>query len=130
MSTVPMICVKDVEKTSKLLQSLFSWKSSHGGKEFDDLVDDEDRSVLWLHHLSSHDHPRFKDVEQKSKGVGLAIYVVVPDIDKVYSSTKQRKLKVVEELATNQNAGFREFTLQITDGYMFSVCEKSQWFKI
>ena len=33
--TVGIIAVKDVEKTSKLLSSLFDWKSAHGGSHFD-----------------------------------------------------------------------------------------------
>jgi hypothetical protein len=80
MSSVPIICVQDVEKTSKLLQNLFNWKSNHGGPEFDDLADKKGRSVLWLHDFDSDHHPRFKGAGKKAMGIGVSIYVLVDDL--------------------------------------------------
>ena len=127
MSTVPIICVEDVEKTSKLLQKIFSWESQHGGSHFDNLVDHEGKSALWLHDLDVHEHARFKGVKQKSRGVGVSIYVLVSDLEKVYKSCKRSKLEIVEELFFNENAQFREFTIKIKEGYCFTVFERSSW---
>ena len=130
MSTVPMICVDDVEATSKLLQKLFGWKSEHGGSEFDDLADKKGRSVLWLHDMDSNHHARFKDADKKTKGIGLSVYVLVDDIEKTYSRCQKADVEVVEELFRNENAQFREFTIKIKDGYQFTACEKGPWLKI
>lgn len=122
--------MKNVEETSKTLQNLFDWTSEHGGSHFDDLVDRKGRSVLWLHDFNSDHHPRFKEVELKARGIGVSIYVLVKNIDETSAKSQKLDLKIVEELHMNENARFREFTLQIEDGYFFTVCEKSDWLKI
>lgn len=130
MSTVPIICVESVEKTSELLQELFDWKSEHGGSHFDDLVDDKHRSVLWLHDFDSDHHSRFDGVGSKPLGVGFSVYVLVKDIEKTYERAKVLEQEIIEELHMNENAKFREFTLKIREGYQFTACEKSEWLKI
>jgi len=130
LSTVPIICVKDVEKTSKLLQLLFGWKSEHGGPHFDDLVDEQQRSVLWLHDSNVHQHPRFAAVGQAPLGVGVSIYVKVKDIEWTFEQAKKLGQTIVEPLHFNENAQFREFTIKLADGYHFTVCEKNEWLKI
>ena len=134
MSTVSMICVEDVEKTSELLQHLFNWTSVHGGKEFDDLVDKNNRSVLWLHDFDSDDHGRFRGAKNSERGVGSTIYVLVDDVEKTYSkcqvSTKTDAIEMVEELFLNTNAKFREFTIKIKDGYQFTACERGPYLKV
>lgn len=130
MSTVPIICVEDVEQTSNLLQKLFDWKSEHGGPEFDDLVDKNGRSVLWLHDFDSDHHPRFHGAESKEKGVGLSIYVLVDDIEKTYAKCQDADVEIVEALFFNENPQFREFTIKIKDGYQFTACEQGPYLKI
>ncbi len=133
MSTVSMICVADVEATSELLQSLFNWTSAHGGKEFDDLVDKNGRSVLWLHDFDSDDHGRFRGAENKERGVGSSIYVLVDDIDETHlkcTNAPDSSLVFIEALHLNANAKFREFTIKISDGYQFTACEKGPYLNI
>jgi hypothetical protein len=130
MSTVPIICVQDVEKTSKLLQNLFNWKSNHGGPEFDDLADKSGRSVLWLHDFDSDHHPRFKGAGKKPMGIGASIYVLVDDLDAAYKRCQKADVSIVEELAMNENAQFREFTLKIKDGHQFTACEQGPYLNI
>ncbi|MCO4754486.1 MAG: hypothetical protein KC478_08380 [Bacteriovoracaceae bacterium] len=124
MSTIPIITVRDVEQTSTMLQQLFNWKSEHGGAEFDALIDSKGNSTLWLHHLDTQEHPRFKGSESSSKGLGWSLYVSVQDLDKVYKKAKKFNCEIIEEPFLNENAGFREFTLKIADGYQFSVYQK------
>jgi hypothetical protein len=60
-------------------------------------------------------------------GRGFAIYAFVDDIDAVYAETTERSLQLLEGLAVNPNAGFREFTFAEENGYKFSVAEPPRW---
>ncbi len=132
MSTVSIIAVEDVEATSLVLQELFDWKSSHGGPEFDDLVDKNNRSVLWLHSFEADDHKRFRGAKNKERGVGSSLYVLVEDIEATYvkAQSKLESISIVEELFLNTNAQFQEFTFKLKDGYQFTACEKGPYLKI
>jgi hypothetical protein len=124
-----MICVADVEATSRLLQKLLGWKSEHGGAEFDTLVDDSGRAVLWLHDLDEHHHPRFAGVRRGTKGRGVDIYVQVKDLAAVLARVKRAKLEIVEAMRHNPNARFNEFTFLLPDGYLFTCCDLGPWVK-
>ncbi len=125
--SVGMIAVQNVVRTSKLLVSLFGWKSVHGGSEFDILMSEKNVPTLLLHDFNEHEHDRFKDVKRKSKGVGLSFYVFVRDLNEVYNKVNRLKLKIVEPMFLNENSKVREFTFQIEEGYHFSVCESDNW---
>ena len=125
--SVGMIAVQNVVRTSKLLVSLFGWKSVHGGSEFDILMSEKNVPTLLLHDFNEHEHDRFKDVKRKSKGVGLSFYVFVRDLNEVYNKVNRLKLKIVEPMFLNENSKIREFTFQIEEGYQFSVCESDNW---
>lgn len=127
IGSVGIIAVQNVVKTSKLLVSLFGWKSVHGGSEFDILMSEKNVPTLLLHKFNEHEHDRFKGVEKKSKGVGLSFYVFVRDLDEVYNKIKHLKLKIVEPIFLNENSRTREFTFQIEEGYQFSVCGSDKW---
>lgn len=130
MTSVAIICVADVKKTSTLLQKLFQWERTHGGKEFEDLVDRKGKSALWLHSLDSQHHLRFRRAKKGPRGIRIAIYCVVDDIDKTYKTVRRYKLEIIEEIFYNENADFHEFTFQLKEGYFFTVCEKSNWTNI
>ena len=124
---LPMICVESVSASAKLLRELLGWSSTHGGDDFEELIDSDSTRVLWLHAMSAPEHARFADNTSASAngvlGRGLAIYVFVDDIDATYLRAAEADVVVVEELATNPNAGFREFTFREPNGYHFTVAE-------
>ena len=125
--TLPILCVRGVSETSKLMSEIFGWKSAHGGEEFDEIVDAGNQRTLWLHRVDAPEHARFQDNELGGFGRGFAIYVFVDDIDAIYARVKERGLRLLEDLAVNPNAGFREFTFAEENGYKFSVAEHPSW---
>ncbi len=122
-----MICVQSVSKTSKILCDVLGWRSSHGGDDFDELIDAEGTRALWLHTLSAPEHARFSANSQGNLGRGLALYVFVENLDEVHGRAQQMGLEIVEALAKNPNAGFREFTFRQSDGFHLSVAEPPGW---
>ena len=90
MAIIPMICVEKVSESARLLCDLFQWESTHGGEEFDELIDVRRERVLWLHTLNAPEHARFAANELGHLGRGLAIYVFVDDIDAVHGRTRKR----------------------------------------
>jgi hypothetical protein len=125
--TIPILCVRSVSETSNLLAAVFDWRQAHGGEEFGELYDQSNERALWLHALDAHEHARFQDNHLGGFGRGFAIYVFVDDIDAVYARMKEHGLQLVEDLAVNPNAGFREFTFIEENGYKFSVAEPPSW---
>lgn len=125
--TLPILCVRSVSATSKLMAEVFGWRETHGGEEFGELCDHNDERGLWLHALDAHEHARFRNNSLGGFGRGMAIYVFVDDIDAVYARVQERELQLIEDLAVNPNAGFREFTFTEENGYMFSVAERPSW---
>ena len=124
MASLPIVCVEKVSMTSQLLCELFGWKSTHGGEEFDELIDSSGTRMLWLHQLEAHEHPRFKDNHLGELGRGCAFYVFVSEVEDVHRQVQERSdLEIVEGLAKNPNAGFREFTFREHNGYHFTVAE-------
>ena len=125
--SVGIIAVRDVVKVSKLMTKLFDWKSVHGGKEFDILMNQDSIPTLLLHEFEAHDHNRFKGIKRKTIGAGQSIYVFVDDLKKTYQMVKRRKLEIVEPLFFNQNSQASEFTFKLDEGYQFSVCDTDNW---
>ena len=125
--TLPILCVRSVSQSSQLLAEVFGWREAHGGEEFGELYDQKNERALWLHAIEAHEHTRFQDNHLGGFGRGLAIYVFVDDIDSVYARTKERGLPIVEDMAVNPNARFREFTFAEENGYKFSVAEPPNW---
>jgi hypothetical protein len=125
--TLPILCVRSVSGTSKLLADVFGWRPAHEGEEFGELYDERNERTLWLHAIDAHEHARFQDNHLGGFGRGFALYVFVTDIDAVYARVKERSLPLLEDIAVNPNAGFREFTFVEENGYKFSVAEPPSW---
>ncbi|MFK8137783.1 MAG: VOC family protein [Bdellovibrionales bacterium] len=73
------------------------------------------------------EHARFKNNSKGNFGHGFAIYIFVEDIDATLKRVQKSKMKIIEELAENPNAGFREFTFLEPNGYHFTVAEIPSW---
>ncbi|MCP4446500.1 MAG: hypothetical protein GY811_14310 [Myxococcales bacterium] len=62
-----------------------------------------------------------------SLGRGLALYTFVEDIEATLARATSSDVSIVEEIAANPNAGFREFTFKESNGYHVTVAEHPQW---
>jgi hypothetical protein len=118
----PMICVKDVEASSRWYQRLVSCESGHGGKEYEMLLSGGDL-VLQLHLWDAHEHPDMGD-PGKAVGNGVLLWFAASDFDEVVEQARKLKAKIVQEPRVNPNAGHREIWLRDPDGYLVVVAGK------
>ncbi len=81
MRPQPLICVKDVEASSRWYQRLLGCESAHGGTNYERLVAGS-RLVLQLHRWElEHHHGPIGDPDNLPPGNGLLLWFEVDDID-------------------------------------------------
>lgn len=81
MRPQPLICVRDVEASSRWYQRLLGCKSDHGGPEYERLVHG-DRLIMQLHHWDvEHHHGAIGDPNLKPYGNGVLLWFEVEDFD-------------------------------------------------
>lgn len=122
MKVDPIIAVKDVETSSEWYQSVFGWKSKHGGNEFGILVSEEDEVMLCLHKWGEHEHPTMTSA-QVTPGNGLILYFRTENMDEIRQKIKDVGYSLESEIQLNPNSGKREFSLRDPDGYYLTVSE-------
>lgn len=77
----PLICVRDVEASSRWYQQLLGCRSAHGGSEYERLVH-RDRLILQLHRWDvEHHHGAIGDPNVKPYGNGVLLWFEVDDFD-------------------------------------------------
>ncbi len=69
----PIIAVKNIKASSAWYQSVFNWKSMHGGDHFDILVSENDEILLCLHPWERDGHPTMMNPDV-TPGNGLILY--------------------------------------------------------
>lgn len=122
MRVDPIIAVKDVELTSLWYQSIFGWKSKHGGTEFDVLIGNDDEIMLCLHKWGEHDHPTMMN-DNILPGNGLILYFRVEKIDNIRQKLSEMEYLVVNEIHISKNSMKREFSLRDPNGYYLTIAE-------
>lgn len=122
MKVDPIIAVENVRASSEWYQSIFSWRSIHGGDEFDILVAEDDNVSLCLHKWGDHQHPTLTD-SHVNPGNGLILYFRTNDMDEIRARAKLREHPVEQEIELNPNSGKREFSLRDLDGYYLTISE-------
>lgn len=81
MRPQPLICVNDVEASSRWYQQLLGCVSAQGGPDYDRL-EVGGRLVLQLHRWEEqHDHGRIGDPGDPSRGNGVLLWFEVEDFD-------------------------------------------------
>lgn len=83
MRPQPLICVDDVEASSRWYRRLLGFRSAHGGPHYERL-EFAGRLVLQLHRWEvEHDHGRIGDKSDPSRGNGVVLWFEVDDFDDV-----------------------------------------------
>jgi predicted enzyme related to lactoylglutathione lyase len=118
----PIIAVKDIEASSAWYQSVFSWKSLHGGKDFDVLVAENDEIILCLHQWEQDDHPTMVN-PAITPGNGLILYFRTENMDTIRQNVERLGYAVEEDVHVNPNSTKREFSLRDPDGYYLTITE-------
>ena len=116
MRPQPLICVRDVEKSSRWYCTLLDCTSGHGGPEYERVMRG-DGFVLQLHAWDVHEHAHLGDPE-KPVGNGVVLWFQVDDIDAAVKRARKLKATVLEEPHLNTNANHQEVWLRDPDGYV------------
>lgn len=118
----PIIAVRDVEASSRWYQSVFNFKSMHGGSEFDILVSESGEIMLCLHQWGAHEHPTMAD-PGIVPGNGLILYFRTEDLTGIHRNVRAIGVAVEEDIHLNPNSTKKEFSFRDPDGYYLTVTE-------
>ena len=122
MRPQPLICVKDVEASSRWYQRLLNCDSAHGGPNYERL-ETSGQLVLQLHRWEiEHDHGPIGDPEDMPPGNGLLLWFEVDDIDAAIARSEAMDAEVIMHRHRNPHDGVGgpnhwEIWLRDPDGY-------------
>lgn len=122
MHPQPLICVRDVEASSRWYQRLLGCESAHGGPEYERLVS-KGRLMLQLHRWDVvHHHGRIADPAITPYGNGVLLWFEVDDFDAAAARAHELKAEIVLPRHRNPPDGnggpnHWELWLRDPDGY-------------
>lgn len=119
MRAQPLICVRDVEASSRWYCELLGCTSGHGGKEYERVMAG-DQFILQLHAWDVHEHAHLGD-PSAPVGNGAVVWFMVDDFDGVVARARGLGAVVLEEPHENPGAGHTEIWLRDLDGYVVVV---------
>jgi catechol 2,3-dioxygenase-like lactoylglutathione lyase family enzyme len=116
MKLQPLICVHDVEASSRWYQQLLGCDSGHGGEEYERLnVDGE--LVLQLHKWEvEHQHGPLGDPELRPYGNGVLLWFELDDFDEATTRAGRMNVEVVKDRHWSENSNW-QYWLRDPDGY-------------
>jgi catechol 2,3-dioxygenase-like lactoylglutathione lyase family enzyme len=121
MNPQPLICVSDVEASSRWYQKLLGCQSDHGGREYERLVKDG-KLILQLHswHVAHHHGPIGDPA--KAHGNGVLLWFSIEDFDAAVARAGELKAQVILPRHCNPPDGIGgpnhwEIWLRDPDGY-------------
>jgi catechol 2,3-dioxygenase-like lactoylglutathione lyase family enzyme len=95
MRPQPLICVSDVEASSRWYQRLLGLSSNHGGPAYEQLVRDG-QLILQLHSFQvEHHHGAIGNPADKPYGNGVLLWFEVEDIDAILQRAKEMGAEIV-----------------------------------
>jgi catechol 2,3-dioxygenase-like lactoylglutathione lyase family enzyme len=96
MRPQPLICVRDVEASSRWYRRLLNCQSDHGGPNYERLVDSAKRLVMQLHRwdLDNH-HGPIGDPNDLPPGNGLLLWFEIDDFDAAISRASEMGAEVL-----------------------------------
>ena len=123
MRPQPLICVNDVEASSRWYQRLLGCESGHGGAEYERLFSNG-VLILQLHRFDvEHHHGRIGDPEDKPYGNGLLLWFETEDFDAAMVRGAEMNAEIVMPRHRNPPEGDNgpnhwECWLRDPDGYV------------
>ena len=95
MHPQPLICVSDVEASSRWYQHLLGCQSAHGGSEYERLVSNG-RLILQLHRWDvEHHHGPIGDPTITPYGNGVLLWFEVDDFDPAVARAEKLNAEIV-----------------------------------
>src|SRR5690348_13783019 len=96
MRPQPLICVSDVEASSRWYQRLLGCRSDHGGREYERLVSPADVLVMQLHSFEvEHHHGPIGDAEDQPYGNGVLLWFEIEDFDAAMERVRELNPEIV-----------------------------------
>jgi catechol 2,3-dioxygenase-like lactoylglutathione lyase family enzyme len=130
MRPQPLICVVDVEASSRWYQRLLGCRSDHGGPVYERLLSNG-QLVLQLHAFQSgHDHGPIGDRDSKPYGNGVLLWFEVDDFEAVLARAAEMNVEILIPRLRNPpdtrwNPFHWECWMRDPDGYVVVVA--SNW---
>jgi len=116
MKLAPLICVHDVQASSRWYQELLGCTSGHGGDEYERLNANE-TLILQLHKWDvSHHHGLLGDPELRPYGNGVILWFELDDFDDAVARSSAMNIKILKEPYWSENENW-EYWLYDLDGY-------------
>src|ERR1035441_4916186 len=101
----PLVCVQDVEASSRWYQHVLGCESAHGGPEYERLVS-KGRLILQLHRWNvAHHHGPIGDPNLKPYGNGVLLWFEVDDFDAALARAEAMGVEVVKPRHRNPPTG-------------------------
>jgi predicted enzyme related to lactoylglutathione lyase len=117
MQLAPLICVRDVESSSRWYQRLIGCESGHGGTKYERL-NVQGRLILQLHDWDEeHQHGRLGDPESRPYGNGVLLWFELEDYEPAVERAAAMHVEVIKPSHLSENENW-EFWLRDPDGYM------------
>jgi predicted enzyme related to lactoylglutathione lyase len=117
MQLAPLICVKDVQFSSRWYQQLLDCQSGHGGTEYERL-NFNGRLILQLHDWTvDHQHGRLGDPDLRPYGNGVLLWFELHDYEAAVERAADMKVDVLKPSHKSENLNW-EFWLHDPDGYV------------
>lgn len=122
MHPQPLICVSDVEASSRWYQQLLGCQSAHGGAEYERLVS-HGRLILQLHRWDvEHHHGHLGDPAITPHGNGVLLWFELDDLDAAVARAERLNAEIVMARHRNPPDGnggpnHWELWLRDPDGY-------------
>lgn len=116
MKLAPLICVRDVEESSRWYQRLLGVVSGHGGKDYERL-NFGNTLILQLHKWEvEHHHGSLGDPAVKPYGNGVVLWFELEDFSQAVERAKVMNVDVIKEKYLSENGNW-EFWLRDSEGY-------------
>ena len=116
MELAPLICVADVEASSRWYQRLLGCESGHGGTAYERLITDG-RLLLQLHDWEvEHQHGRLGDPSLHPYGNGVLLWFELDDYEAAVQRAGEMSVQIVKPSHRSENLNW-EFWLRDPDGY-------------
>ncbi len=117
MQLHPLICVHDVEASSRWYQQLLGCESGHGGHEYERL-NSGGKLVLQLHNWEvEHHHGPLGDPTLRPYGNGVLLWFELEDFDAAVTRAEALNVEVIRPRHWSENSNW-EYWLRDPDGYI------------
>ena len=123
MRPQPLICVRDVEASSRWYQQLLGLETlpDHPHRDMYDRLLSDGRLILQLHAWDKEDHPNLVNANAARPGHGVLIWFETDDFDAAIERVRTLGAEIVLEPHFNPSPRHREVWIRDPDGYVVVV---------